>query len=163
MTRPFDLPETRQILAFLESVGIEVAAEPLGDDTFLPAIAIRGGAVIVDPDRLLLPGDLLHEAGHIAVTEPALRPSLEAVGDDPGEEMAAIAWSWAACCALGLSPRMLFHEDGYRGGSPAFIENFSKGRTIGVPMLAWYGMTAEPHRAVASGPPPYPAMARWLR
>jgi len=163
MARPFDEPDTKRILAFLDSIGIKVAAEPLGEGTFLPAMAIRGGLLVVDPDRLRYPGDLLHEAGHIAVTEPALRPALNTVPDDPGEEMAAIAWSWAACRALGLAPEVLFHEEGYRGASRAFIENFTNGRTLGVPMLAWFGMTAEPNRAAATGLAPYPAMSRWLR
>jgi hypothetical protein len=35
----------------------------------------------------------------------------------PGEEMAAIAWSYAACVHLGLEPTVVFHSDGYKGGS----------------------------------------------
>ena len=163
MTRPFDTPQTQRILAFLAQSGIEVAAEPLPAGTFLPAMTVRGGTLVVDPDRLEFPGDLLHEAGHIAVTDPTLRPSLDTVSGDPGEEMAAIAWSWAALLAIGLAPEILFHEAGYRGASKAFIANFSGGRTLGVPMLASFGMTAEPHRAASDGIPPFPAMARWLR
>lgn len=163
MTRPFDTAEAQQILAFLARTRISVVAARLDGDTFLPAMTVRGGAILVDPDRLEHPGDLLHEAGHIALTDPALRPQLDDVGDDPGEEMGAIAWSWAALLELGLAPEILFHEAGYRGASATFIANFSAGRTLGVPMLACWGMTAEPHRAAAQGMAPYPAMARWLR
>lgn len=149
---------------FLESIRIAVAFEPVAPGTtLLPAMTVRRGVLLVDPDRLQHSGDLLHEAGHIALTDPELRPYLDAIGDDPGEEMGAIAWSWAALVALSLPPELLFHADGYRGASGAFIANFSAGRTLGVPMLAWFGMTAEPHRAAEEGLAPYPAMARWLR
>jgi len=40
---------------------------------------------------------------------------------------------------------------------------FADGHGVGVPMLAWYGMTAEPHRAAERGMQPFPTMARWLR
>lgn len=101
--------------------------------------------------------------GHIAVTDPALRPSLDAVPSDPGEEMAAIAWSWAAALEIDLDPAILFHDGGYHGGAQAMIENRSEGRDVGVPMLAWFGMTAERHRAKESGMALYPAMVRGLR
>ena len=59
---------------------------------------------------------------------------------------------------------VLFHDDGYKGGAAAMREAFADGRSgPGVPMLAWYGMTAEPHRAAKAGIPAFPAMQRWLR
>lgn len=151
------------IVAFLTRVGIPVSAETLPADGFLPGISVRQGALVYDPDRLEWPGDLLHEAGHIAVTDPALRPSLSAPSDDPGEEMAAIAWSWAAAMEIGLAPEILFHEGGYRGGGKALIENFSNGRDVGVPWLAAWDMTTEIRRARAEGAAAYPSMRRWLR
>ena len=99
---PLDTPETRAILAFLDRIGIPVAIEPIVGETTLPAMTVRHGALVVDPDRLTWPGDLLHEAGHIAVTDPALRPTLDVVSGDPGEEMAAIAWSYAAAVEIGI-------------------------------------------------------------
>ena len=152
-----------RILAFLAQVGIPVRAEPIGGDSFLPGIAVRDGGLVYDPDRLEWPGDLLHEAGHVAVTDPALRPALSEPSDDPGEEMAAIAWSWAAAVEIGLAPEILFHEGGYRGGGKALIENFSNGRDVGVPWLAAWDMTTEIHRARKEGGVPYPHMRRWLR
>lgn len=151
-----------RILGFLARIGIEVRAEPLAD-TFLPGLAVRDGGLVYDPDRLLYPGDLLHEAGHIAVTDPARRPGLSLVSDDPGEEMAAIAWSWAAAVEIGLAPEILFHDGGYRGASRAFIENFSSGRDVGVPWLAAWDMTQERHRARKQGGIAFPRMRRWLR
>jgi hypothetical protein len=151
------------IAAFLTNIGIGLRAEPLAVEQFLPGIAIRKGELIYDPEKLLYPGDLLHEAGHIAVTDPALRPALSAPSDDPGEEMAAIAWSWAAAMDIGIAPEILFHEGGYRGGGAALIENFSNGRDVGVPWLAAWDMTIERHRALKEGSIPFPQMRRWLR
>jgi hypothetical protein len=88
---------------------------------------------------------------------------MSAPSDDPGEEMAAIAWSWAAAVEIGLAPEVLFHEGGYRGGAQAMIDNFSAGRDVGVPWLAASDMTTERHRARKAGGTPYPHMQRWLR
>ena len=159
----FSDPETAQILSFLDRVGIGVDLGPVGEGSFLPGLTVRGGRLLVDPEGLEWPGDLLHEAGHIAMTDPAERDSLEAVSTDPGEEMGAIAWSYAAAVEIGLDLHVLFHAGGYRGASPAFIENFESGHYLGVPMLACYDMTAEPDVARRTGAEAYPRMWRWLR
>ena len=161
--RAIDGPDARLILAFLDRIGIAVTLEPIAEETFLPALRLRGGALVVDPERLQWVGDLLHEAGHIAVTASELRPELDDVSSDPGEEMAAIAWSYAAAVEIGLDPAVLFHPHGYRGGAQAMIDNFIAGRGVGIPMLAWFGMSAEPHPAAEDGMRPYPHMMRWLR
>jgi hypothetical protein len=160
MLRPFDRPETDAIIAFLRETGIAVAVEPL-PGSLHPGLTVRNGGIVVDPERLKWPGDLLHEAGHIAVTEPERRPDLSAVSGDPGEEMAAIAWSWAAAAAIGLAPEILFHDE-FAGGSGNLIADFAAGYGIGVPMLVWFGMTAD-RRAKEPGRAVYPAMERWLR
>lgn len=154
-------PLVGRIVAFLRRVGVPVEAGNLEGETFLPGIAIVAGRLRVDPARLAWPGDLLHEAGHVAVGDP-LSPDA-AVSDDPGEEMAAIAWSYAAALELGLAPDILFHAGGYRGGAKALIENFAEGGYVGVPMLAMWGLTREPHRAKAIGERPYPHMLAWRR
>ncbi|MBO9561010.1 MAG: hypothetical protein J7515_20795 [Caulobacter sp.] len=154
-------PMVGRIVAFLRRVGIPVEAASLEGETFLPGIAVEAGALKVDPVRLIWPGDLLHEAGHVAVSDPA-RPD-EGVSDDPGEEMAAIAWSYAAALEIGLPPDILFHAGGYRGGARALIENFAEGGYVGVPMLAMWRLTHEPHRAKAMGARPYPHMLAWRR
>lgn len=158
-----DDPDFRAILAFLERVGIEVVLEPLAQQTFLPGLAIRDGRLVVDAARLGWPGDLLHEAGHIAVSAPEEREGLNGVRDDPAEEMAAIAWSYAAAVAIGLDPAMLFHEGGYRGGGQALIDAFTSGDDVGVPMLQYFGMTDGRAATAAPGSRPYPHMDRWLR
>ncbi len=154
---------TKRIAAFLVSIGIPVLAEPIEQETFLPGILVRDGGLVVDEEKLAHPGDLLHEAGHLAVVPPSRRAELFMhAGNDAGEELMAIAWSWAALLHLGLEPAVLFHPEGYKGGSASLIENFSSGRTFGVPTLQWLGMTAEGARAAELGVPPYPHMIRWL-
>lgn len=164
MTLPVD-PErdalVARIVAFLDRIGIETIAEPL-QDTFLPGLTVRKGALVYDP-AIPYPGDLLHEAGHIAVTEPALRPTLDTVSDNQAEEMAAMAWSYAAAIEIGIDPAIVFHDGGYRGASDNLREAFDTGWSLGTPMLQYYDMTGLPKDAERIGLPTYPRMARWLR
>lgn len=155
--RPFDAPETARILGFLAGIGVPVEVTALPATTFLPGIDVVRGRLLVDPDRLGWPGDLLHDAGHIAVSDPATRATADTVSSDPGEEMAAIAWSYAAARTIGIDPRIVFHEAGYKGGGGYLADNFDDGCTIGVPMLQWFGMARE------RGDGAFPAMLRWIR
>ena len=158
----FANPLTERLADFVRGVGITVRVADLPEPTFLPGLAIRDGAILVDEARLAHPGDLLHEAGHVAVADagervqPALTPT-------PGDEMAALAWSYAALRHLDLDPAVVFHPDGYKGGSQALIEIFTGGSTLGVPLLQCYGMTVEAKNAAARGIEPFPHMLRWLR
>jgi hypothetical protein len=154
--------DANRIISFLGTIGISVGAGTVGDSV-LRGMTVRNGAIVVDPAVTAWPGDLLHEAGHIAMTDPADRMAAEAVSTCPGEEMGAIAWSVAAAFEIGVSLDVLFHEAGYRGSGASHSENFGQGHTFGVPMLALYGLTAEPHRAEEQGVAPYPAMQKWLR
>jgi hypothetical protein len=159
---PGGLAAARVIAAFLEGIGIEFEQGPT-DASVLPGMTVADGRVRVDPSVPAYPGDLLHEAGHLAVCDPVLRASIKKIDDDPAEEMAAIAWSVAAARACGLGLEVLFHDGGYKGGAQSLRTAFAEGPGLGVPMLAWYGMTAEPHRAAERGMQPFPAMVRWLR
>jgi hypothetical protein len=150
------------IIAFLDAIGIPIVTGAVGDSV-LPGMTVRRGAIYVDPSVEAWPGDLLHEAGHFAMTDPSQRSAVEQVSNEPGEEMAAIAWSWAAAVHLGLDAEVLFHSEGYRGGAASLADNYRSGGTMGVPILAMYGMTAEPHRAAERGIAAYPVMQRWLR
>jgi hypothetical protein len=160
----FKNPITAQIAGFLNSIGIPMQAGAVPPDAFLPGIAVTPQGLLVDETALLYPGDLLHEAGHLAVAAPATRFALDnAVSNDPAEEMMAIAWSYAAVVHLGIDPTIVFHTQGYKGGAASILENFQAGRYFGVPMLQYHGMCADAQRAAASGVRAYPYMHHWLR
>lgn len=140
-------------MRFLDGIGIPARAGAVEEATFLPGLRIERGAIVYDPERLLYPGDLLHEAAHVAFTPAAERAALgDTLSPDPGGEMAAIAWTWAAALHLGIDPAVVFHEHGYRGASASLIDNFRNGRYVGAPMLSWAGMTDD-----------YPRMRKWVR
>ena len=152
-----------RIVRFLEEIGVPVRFESIGEPTRLPGMLIDRGGLVVDTQRLQYPGDLLHEAGHLAVVPADERSVLAGdAGSDAAHEMMAVAWSYAALRHLELEPAAVFHEGGYRGGSRSLIENFSSGRYIAVPMLQWLGMSADARHAATLGIEPYPKMIKWL-
>jgi len=157
-------PVTLKMIDFLRSIGLGVRIAPITEPVFVPGIFLEAGALVVDPANLAYPGDLLHEAGHLAIATPERRATITGdAGSDPAEEMMAIGWSYAAAVHLQLDPAVVFHPAGYRGGSANLLDNFTHGRYLGVPMLQWVGMTLDEHRAQAAGVLPYPHMLRWLR
>ena len=62
---------------FLNRIGLPVTRSALSEDSFLPGVVIKKGALVVDPERLGSPGDILHEAGHLAVAPGRLRNHLD--------------------------------------------------------------------------------------
>jgi hypothetical protein len=154
------------IINFIKSTGIEVCIKNISRPTFMPGVTIERGALIVDENKLLYAGDLLHEAGHIAVTPPHLRQKINDSDDifllDEANEMAAIAWSYAACVHLAIDAHIVFHEHGYKGAGASIAGNFIGGNYFGVPLLQWYGMTYDNKQAKQLAVSPYPAMINWL-
>jgi hypothetical protein len=160
----FSEPITSRIVDFIRQIGIAVRAGEITGPTPCPGILVEQGVLVVDETRLSFPGDLLHEAGHLAVMPPGQRPlagrHVEAGG---GEEMMAIAWSYAAALHIEIDPAVVFHAGGYRGQGAGLRENFRQGHYLAVPLLEWVGMTWDNKRAAELGVRPYPAMRRWLR
>ncbi|MEP3654225.1 MAG: hypothetical protein ABJO36_04950 [Litorimonas sp.] len=144
-------------LIFFDEIGL--ATEHVEDisDCVVPGLSIKDGVLQICEDSLLYPGDLLHEAGHIAVVPKCDRATLnnETIGEreySEAEEMMAIAWSYAAALHLKLDPTTVFHDDGYKGGGSWIAEAFASGGNIGVPTLMWAGMTDQ-----------FPKMTHWMR
>lgn len=161
---------TDKIIAFLRhEVGLLVLDDALLDDTFLPGLEIRGTTIVFDGSRLKNCGDLLHEAGHLALLPKAVRewhranglPIPTAMMDEI--ELGALAWSYAAAVHLALPPELVFHADGYHGRSEGLLLGFSLGVFPGLTQLESRGMAAGTKRAVELGVQPFPAMLRWLR
>ena len=147
----------------MREIGLEVNFEPLTEPTVLPGIDVHHGTLAIDAAQLKYPGDLLHEAGHLAVVTPQRRRRMHRnVGQKAYEEMLAIAWSYAAAVHLNMDVSVVFHADGYRGWSATLLENFSHGRYFAVCTLAWLGMTVEPKSGIPPTPDTYPKMRKWV-
>jgi|ERR1700722_3929578 len=156
-------PTATLILDWLRQIGLTVRLAPLAADTFLPGVTLEPGGLVIDPERLLYPGDLLHEAGHLATMLPARRAFTGSnAGSDMGEEIAAQTWSYAAAVHLGLPPEVVFHPTGYKGAAESLIQIYRDGNA-GVPLLQWMGLTLDRTQAAAVSIVSYPHMIRWLR
>lgn len=158
----------RDILDFLRGIGLAVREAEVPQGSFLPGVRIEKGGLRVDLARLCWPGDLLHEAGHLAVVPSGLRGAMDdALQDLPhvphGGEIEATAWAWAASRHLGLDSAVLFHDGGYHGRAAGLRATFELGVYLGVSGLAAAGLTVLPSQARPGGPAPYPHMLGWLR
>ena len=160
--------ELQKILAFLKEIGIRIVEKELDDTTFLPGLAIGPDCLIIDYQKLKYPGDILHEAGHLAVT-PASERKYIGTGSMPeewptqGDEIGAMLWSYAASCHLELPFDVVFHPNGYKGNSDWLIDSYKNENYIGLPFLEWAGLTLGQDNALKEGKEPFPAMQQWLR
>jgi len=157
-----------QCIEFLNHIGIETTFRKIGNKSFLPGLLINKGTIIIDKDALEHPGDILHEAGHIAVVPATDRLGLSEkmiIGrkNREGEEIMAIAWSYAACMHLLIDPNFVFHEQGYRGGKEYITNSCSDKSYIGLSMLEKIGLTANEKNAQRLRIPSYPHMIKWMR
>lgn len=150
---------TELICDFIRQIGLEIReAKPGATATFLPGVEIENGVLLYNPEKLLYPGDLLHEAGHMALTPANQRTKLSGnvINTDPqreGDEIAVMLWTYAAAMEGNIPLELVFHEHGYKGQSDWLIENYQKGTYIGLPLLKWMGLTDDA----------FPKMKRWLR
>ena len=148
-----------KILGFLSEIDIPVHEKPLPADTFLPGLELGPGCLYVDYAQLKYPGDLLHEAGHLAVTTSEQRAligtdAIQQPWPTDGEEIVAILWSFAAARHIDLPLEIVFHPNVYKGYSDWLIESFESGTYIGLPLLEWMGLTESQA---------FPKMKQWLR
>jgi hypothetical protein len=147
------------IIAFLNSIKIKVIEQKLLHDTFLPGLSLLGDKILIDLEQLKYPGDLLHEAGHIATTEEKVRPfigtaQMEAAWPSAGDEIATILWSFAAANHLELDLEIVFHPNGYKNDAEWLIEQFSNQNYMGLPLLEWMELCSAEE---------FPKMKKWLR
>lgn len=156
-----------RVMSFLRGIGLAVTEAPVPPDSFLPGLRIVQGGLQVDLDQLRWPGDLLHEAGHLAVVPAALRATMgDALAELPpvphAGEIEATAWAWAALRHLQLPSEVLFHDGGYHGRSQGLRTTFELGVYLGAAGLVSAGLAATPAQALA-GAAPYPHLMIWLR
>jgi len=164
MSDPINLdPTAARIVDFLREIGLSVRWATIDGTTFLPGLHLEPGGIVVDAEKLKYPGDLLHEAGHLAVMATERRASTgPSAGEEMGDEIGAQCWSYAAAVHLRLPAEVVFHSDGYKGSAESLIDHYRTG-VVGVPLLQWMGLTLDQRAAGAKGKAPYPAMQKWLR
>lgn len=158
-------PELKAIMNFLNEIGIQVIEKKLDDTAFLPGLALGSNCIYVDYNRLLYPGDILHEAGHLAVAPSEIRNAVESAENWPtdGEEIISILWSFAALKHLNLPSEYVFHPNGYKGSSDWIITNFETENYIGLPLLEWTGLTLSKEKAKLLNQEAFPKMQKWIR
>ena len=152
-----DLEMIDRLADHARSLGVAVEFGDVPDgSSFLAGVTVRDGTLVIDRERLPWPGDILHEAAHIATAPPSRRGALNGkLTVTPAEEMAALAWSYAAAVAAGIDPHIVFHEGGYRNGGAHLVSQYASGMPPGgpgAPMLQWWGMTTT-----------FPGMTHWIR
>lgn len=157
-----------RIVTFLQTVGVPLSERQMSASSLLPGVAIESGQLVVDRSRVEWPGDLLHEAGHLAVVPARLRPMLSGTMSEEIDvvhagEPEATAWAYAAIVALGLEPDVLFHVGGYHGHSRQLAFTYAAGCFPGAGGLCAAGMALGREEAERRDLPPYPHMIRWLR
>lgn len=163
------MEELKKICAFFDEIGIAWENCTLPDEpTFLPGIKIDKGRLMFDLEKLKYPGDLLHEAGHIAVETPARRAVMSDNVDENQNpaaslEVAAVLWSYAALRHLELPESFVFHAEGYKGDAAWIIEQFAQGNYLGLPLLQWMGLCLDEQQAQSSKEISFPHMLKWLR
>lgn len=158
---------TDKILSFLREIDIPYELTRIKGKTFLPALKFNNGVLLIDQEKLIYPGDILHEAGHFAVCEPVFRHLLDSdvyknglcIGREAqamhGEEMAATAWAVAAATYLSLPLETIFHENSYKGANNHLKSIFEGNSGFGYPLLQAWQMTC-PNEG-------YPKMTKWIR
>lgn len=156
-----------KIIDFIRKIGIQVEFCEINQEMFLSGLYIQNGVLQIEREKLTYLGDTLHEAGHIALMTPEERASnsgnLKNQADEVANEIAVLAWTYAACLEIGIDPGIVFHPDGYKGDSQNIINNFRNGHYVGVPILQWYGMTSERIDIAQNKKIAYPNMLFWVR
>lgn len=150
---------TKIIIDFLTSIDINVIEKELTNNTFLHGLSLLGNSILMDSNKLKYPGDLLHEAGHIATTEEHKRQligtsKMDTTWPTDGDEIATIIWSFAACRYLKLDLEVVFHPNGYKNDANWLITQFSNKNYIGLPLLEWMNLCKKED---------FPEMIKWLR
>ncbi|MEQ1541000.1 MAG: hypothetical protein ABL926_01995 [Novosphingobium sp.] len=120
------------ILDFIGSVGIAVEFRANDGPSLLDGIAVRRGSQCLDPAIPANPGDLLHEAGQIAVTAPELRPWLGEIAADGGDCLVSRGGTGLFGASRRAAPSSRLQ--GWRGRTGG---GWSAGQPFGVRLLAW--------------------------
>ncbi|MBU2767240.1 hypothetical protein HAP94_13925 [Acidithiobacillus ferrivorans] len=150
---------------------------------FLPHVCIDQGTIQATREVLL--GDLLHEAGHLAVMPARFRPLMsgnlyrslreisaqleDAAPDNPdllgfinADDQAATAWSWAVGIHLGMDPLCIIESAAFGGEGDDIRLLLSVNQHYGIHALQASEFCAV-RKISAAGRPVFPHLAFWLK
>ena len=176
---------------FVRSIGLSVT-EGVAQDVegaFVPGVRIVDGGLIVDPETVF-PGDVLHEAGHLAVIPAKFRQlatgtlrqvfksMTQYLKDNPtilggwpedpvgrcilqSGEAEAAAWQYAAAHHIGLPDQWLFPPESFEGKSEDTLLRLKVNQYFGINGLQAAGWTRV-HAMGNPAKPLYPKLAFWL-
>jgi hypothetical protein len=154
-----------ELITFLDSVGIQARSGSVDITTPFSGVLIDHGTLVLDEDQLMNVGDALHEAAHIAVAPVSRRPKdFGWISAHNHEELATIAWCWAAVCHLSLPAKHIFASDAFRQAGGITITKLARQHDCpGVVYLAQWGMTIERRRHAVLRGLTFPRMISWVR
>lgn len=180
-------PDLARTLAFLRDIGLPVVVKStLSSPGFLDCVRIEQGGLCVQPDARV--SDVLHEAGHLAVTPARFRALVQ---DDVDEghrrmfeameaekievdsplwraalqsgEAEATAWTWAAGLHLGLAPERIIENDDYDGEGAFIRQALAMESYLGINGLCHAGFCGRGELGRRRRLPLYPQLCFWLQ
>lgn len=177
----------QRVIGFLNSIGLQTAALE-GAGGFVPGILIKKGIINFDIEVASI-ADLLHEAGHIAITPPeyrhlmskalfkGMRLMVESIEGDSVEidsplfkaimqctDTEATAWAYAAGMQLQIPPNKIIDSQAYDGTGAYVLQALQLGCYPGINGLHHSGMSIKGSIfAKMLNKEPYPEMLRWTQ
>lgn len=174
-----------RVVSFLRGIGIPSDVVP-GAKGFMPGVRIHQGGLQISPEAAL--GDVLHEAGHLAVLPGRFRrlacddvsvvqrlmlDTVDFSNPDVGEARAALqsgdaeatAWAWAAGEYLELDRAQVVRNRDYGGAGRDVRISLEARAYLGINGLASAGfcVTRPGPLEKMRGLPAYPRLAMWVQ
>jgi len=144
------------VIQWLRSIGIPMTMGFSFAKNFNAYIWHKDGGIVVASKAHI--GNILHEAGHFAVTPANMRKRVSNSFDDiglkePHEDM-ALAWSYAAAIACEVDTMIPF-QTGFKNPSSGFGVHMALERSdhVGIKLMTDLDMTDNT----------FPSMKQWLR
>ena len=184
--------DTMQVIESLRGLGVPIElSEAPREGTFISGVWIDRGVLYVHLDSLVAPGDLFHEAGHLAIVPPAFRQyitpgnleesefwtkmsefmQLGGLGRYPEcpvaralmqcSETEAMAWSYAAAVEIGYPPLKVFFFDDVELEEQPY-EGDGEAITMAFSMKSHFGVNGM-HHAKMCNMREYPKMLKWMQ
>ncbi len=132
--------DRRKAIAFLRSIKIPLResppTEPCPQKTFFPWVWIENSTLVYRKNSVDV-GQLLHEAGHLALMTPAKRALASPNGLPPGPifgDLAVEAWDYYAAIAADIFPMLIFAKNFDNKGLQVYTQ-LDKGVHYGIPIL----------------------------